>query len=116
VIDFDALVLKPVLDQFARPVVITPTVSQPTVAPYTRRGSHHKRVVDVPMEDGSIMSSVADTIGFRYAEWPALPPLQGDRLFMPAFQSHPALGPYMVDHVTKDSEGGGLITIKKVDQ
>lgn len=110
-IDFDALVLGPAMDVFARSVVVTPKADG--AAAYTARGVYDEKPIDVMVEGEGVMSSKIITLGFRLSELPA-PIVQGDRIDIGAEGSAPALGAFVVDDMDDDGQGGSVATLKAI--
>lgn len=110
-IDFDALVLGPAMDAFARDVTVTP---KNTATPaYVARGVYSERPIDIQIEGEGIMSSKIVTLGFRLSELTSqLSP--GDRIDIPADGSSPARGAFVIDDTDDDGQGGTIATLKAV--
>jgi hypothetical protein len=111
-IDFDALVLAPAMTAFARPIVVTPVMSQPGAAAFGARGVWEIKNIDVQTEEG-IYSGQRRTLGVRLSEF-AVPPVQGDRVDIPAYLSRPAEATHVIDDVDDDGQGGSTWTMKQV--
>lgn len=114
-IDFDALVLAPTVAVFSRPVTVYPVASQPLAAPYAARGVWASKPVDVPLEDGSILSSQDHVLGIRVAEF-TVPPAQGDRIEIDAHLSAPRLGLFAVEDSDDDGQGGAELSLKVIGE
>lgn len=112
-IDLDRLILRPALAAFSRPITYSPLVSQPGAPAFRARGVYDETPVDIGTEGDGIMSSVNITLGIRLSEF-AVPPMQGDRLTIPAHLSLPAVGDCIVDNLDRDGNGGGILALKKV--
>lgn len=111
-IDFDNLVLGPVMNTFARPAEITPIKSQGSnVAAYTKRGVWTVKNVDVVMEDNNILSTKVLTLGVRLSEFP-VPPVKGDVVYLPPVLTLPEEGPMVIDDTDEDGQGGSVWTLK----
>ena len=112
-IDFGGLVLAPAMAVFARPVTVTPLVSQPGAAAYPARGVWAVRAIDVPLEDGTIMNSKVLTLGIRTAEF-AVRPRKGDQIEVLAHGSLPRVGICLVDDTNPDGQGGMSLIAKVI--
>lgn len=112
-IDFDALVLTTCQNTFARPIVVTPTKSQPNAAPYNARGIWTARPVEIAMEDSSVMISQDLTLGIRRAEF-AIMVEQGDTIEIPAAGSMPRVGVCAIDKINRDGQGDVELALKVV--
>lgn len=110
-IDFDALVLGPAMDVFARPVRITPVKSAPGRAAFDARGIWSSKPQDVMLEDGGVLSTNVLTLDIRASEF-AYVPAQGDVIFIPAEGSQPELGSFTVDDNDSDGQAGYVLTLK----
>lgn len=110
-INFDALVLGPAMATFARPITVTPLVSQPGQPAYAARGVWNSKPINVALEDGSILSSQVHTLGIRKTEFP-VPIRQGDRIDIDAVQSLPRVGLCAVEDTDEDGQGGVVISVK----
>lgn len=113
-IDFDALVLKPAMNTFARPITVFPLASQPGAPAYPARAVWRlERNVDLALEDGGVLSSDVLTLGARLSEF-VVPPQAGDQVDVPLSGAMPALGLYYIDDTDDDGEGGTKWTLKQV--
>jgi hypothetical protein len=113
-LDMSTAVYLPNFEVFARPVVITPIVSQPAGVAYDARGILGTQDTGVPAEDGSIISDQQTILDILEAEFPTLP-RQRDRVMIPADGTVPAAGLFEV--VDTSSNGGGETTliIRKIE-
>lgn len=112
-IDFDALVLAPCMNVFARPITVFPVRSQPAGSAYQARGSWHARPVDVIADEGQVISSETYTLGIREKEF-SVPIVQGDRIEIPAYQTLARVGLFVVDDADVDGQGGTTLTLKMI--
>jgi hypothetical protein len=80
-INFSTDLLAKCFDVFARPITVTPIVSQPNQAAYSARAYFDSMGLDVLTEEGSIFSDSKTFIDLRIAEFPVLPK-QGDLITM----------------------------------
>lgn len=112
-IDFEALVLGPAMDAFARPITYTPVVSVPGAQPFVARGIWGKRPADMQLEDGSMLGTDELILGIRRSEFPAAP-MQGDLVDIDAYGSLPRVGICHVDDDGDDGQGGYSLVLKIV--
>ncbi len=112
-IDFNALVLAPCQNSFARPIIVTPAKSQPNVAPYEARGIWTEKPVEVLLEDSSVMISQDLTLGIRKVEFPVMVE-QGDTIEIPAAGSMPRIGICAIDKINTDGQGDVQLVLKKI--
>jgi hypothetical protein len=103
VIDFDALIGPAVYGAFARPISVTPLVSQPGQPAYTAKGIWRVEHIDIETESG-IYSGKAYTLDIHLADF-AIPPAPKDKVSLPAHLSMPTLGPLWIDNTFDDSVG-----------
>lgn len=106
-VDFSTLVYLPSYNTFARPIIITPIVSQPNAAPYTARGIYNT----VPMDDpttGAVLSDMRTIVDILESEFTVLP-LQRDQITIPSDGNLPALGTFEIQDT--DANGGGETTL-----
>ncbi|MGY3278130.1 head-tail joining protein [Bradyrhizobium sp. S3.7.6] len=124
-VDFSKLVLAPAMATFAKPVTVTPVVSQPNAAPYTARGIWTIQNTQILGESGNIYSTVNIKLGIRLADFPATAPGQGDKITtlasdLPLGLLDGALDPtityidFLLDDVTPDGQGGLSLSLKRV--
>ena len=107
-VDFSTELYAKLWDQFARPITVTPVVSQPGAPAYAARGYFDTKEADVLTEANSILSSSQSFLDIRQAEF-AVEPLQGDIIDIP-FHANVAGGTFEVlDLAGKGT--GGIITI-----
>lgn len=111
-IDFDALVLKPIHDVFAIAVRVTPLVSQPGEPAYDARMAYTSTALDVVMQDDTIFSDQQTKLGLRYKEFPTAIPDRGDLIEIME-PSHWAFGKkYWVGDVDDDGQGGADLLLR----
>ena len=96
-------------DAFARPVTVTPLVSQPGSPAYGARGYFDSKETDILTEAGAVLSDSQTFLDIRMEEYPVLP-LQGDRIDIP-FHQGVAGGSYEVLDLAGKGNAGGIITI-----
>lgn len=107
-IDFDALVLKPCQDTFAKPMLVMPLASQPSVPVYPARRISSKRPVDIALEGGGVLSSDETRLGIRLSEFP-IPPVPGDRVSLDG-----GLTWLEIDDLDSDDEGDAKLALKAI--
>ena len=105
-IDWGALVLSPVMDVFAQPIVVTPTVSQPSVQPYPAQGVFKAEEASIPLEDGEIVATTVYTLGIRLSDYP-IPIVPEDQLAVAGFT-------FAIDQLHPDGQGGATLTLKRL--
>ena len=103
-VDFDTLVLAPSQDVFSIPVTAYPVASLPKVRSYAARGIFSYNVFEIPLDDGSKMTSVTITLSIRLKEFPANP-TSGDQILIKGTL-------YIVDRATPDGQGASKLTLK----
>lgn len=98
---------------WARPVTVTPIVSQPGVPAYSSRGYYDERQLDVLGEAGTIFSDGQTYLDILEAEYPVTP-LQGDQIDIPFHQGVHG-GSFIVLDLTPGNAGGMLtLTLRKI--
>lgn len=112
-IDFDALVLGPCQEAFARPITITPLASQPGQPAYGARGIWSARPVNIGLEEGSVMVSQDLTLGIRRNEL-AVMIKQGDSIEIDAYMSLPRVGVCDIDRLNLDGQGDVQLVLKVI--
>ena len=95
-------------DTFARPVTVTPTVSQPGGPAYGARGYYDVKELDVFTEAGAPFSSGQAYLDILIAEFPVLP-MQGDTIDIPFHQGAEG-GSFQVSDLSP-SDAKGMITV-----
>lgn len=114
-VDFSAQVYSPAQDMFGRPIVVTPTVSQPSMPPYNARGIYTTEEEDLPAEDGSIFSDQHTILDVVAREFEVLP-IQGDLIFIPAVGGIPAAGNFVIIDIKDNGGGETTFELRKVVQ
>ena len=114
-IDWSTAVYLPVFDAMARQATITPLISQPSAAPYAARGIYDTEEIDVPAEDGSILTDQKTLFDIREYEFLVLP-AQGDHIYIPADRGAMA-APGNFEIINAWTNGGGetTLTLRKID-
>lgn len=113
-IDFDALVLGPAMNAFARPVTVFPLVSQPGQPSFTARGIWARRPADMQLEDGSVLGTDEITLGIRIGEFPImLKP--GDHIDIDAYLSLTRIGLCEMVDDGEDGQGGYALVLKIIE-
>src|SRR5262245_26029869 len=107
-INFSDVVYGPCQDIFGRPVNFTSKLGNSFTG--AGRGIYDTRAIDVPVEDGVIMSDQQTIVAIRAVEFSTWP-VQGDTISIPAepISQLPALGQFEIIDV--DDNGGGEITL-----
>jgi hypothetical protein len=114
-IDFSTLVYMPNFDIWGRTVIFTPLVSQPNAAPYENRAIYDTDEVDVPADDGSVLTSHKTTLDIREAEFGILP-TQGDRVFIPAdVGAMEEVGNFEIINVWQNGGGETTLLLRKIE-
>lgn len=108
-VDFSEDLYLPNYNQWARPVTVTPVVSQPGQPAYSNRGILDSKETDVLGEDGSVFSDSKTILDIRMQEYAVLP-MQGDLVDIPFHQNVPG-GSFEVDDLAGVGNAGGEITI-----
>ena len=98
-----------VMDVFARPITVTPLVSQPGAPAFANRAYYDTKETDVLTEDGAIFSDSRTYIDIRLEEY-AVTPMQGDLIDIPLHEGTPG-GAFIVSDAAGDGNAGGMITL-----
>jgi hypothetical protein len=96
-------------DTFARPMTVTPIVSQPGAPAYDARCYFDTKETDILTEANSVLSDSQTFIDIRRVEF-AVEPKQGDRIDIP-FHAGVEGGSYEVLDLAGKGNAGGTITI-----
>lgn len=107
-IDWDKVVIGPVMGVFGEPVMFRPVVG----APFPISGLFHEAYVSVDLAGGPGVTSVAPALGVRLAEF-STPPLQKDRVSITATALHGG-GTYAVKEVRPNGIGGALLMLNRM--
>lgn len=107
-IDFAALVLGPAMSVFGQPITVTPIASRPGAAAYQARGVYALKPVDVPLDNGTVLSTQQRTLGIRLVDFPAAP-MQLDQIEM-------AQGTFIVADIKLDGQGGADLWLRSIDE
>jgi hypothetical protein len=108
-VDYSTTIYLPNFEFFSRAVTITPLASQPNAAPYTARGIFNTDEIDVPAEEGAILTDQRTYIEIREFEFAVLPQ-QGDHVNIPADRgAMVALGDFEI--INAWTNGGGETTL-----
>ena len=112
-IDFASVVYAPNYAVFARPIIVAPIKSQPTLPSYEARGIYNTVSIDVVALDGSIISEQKTIIDVLEKDFVVLP-VQHDHISIPANSGLPDLGTWEI--IDSNTNGGGETTfeLKKV--
>src|SRR5262245_31704228 len=108
-VNFSQNLYKFAWDQFARPITVTPVVSQPGAPSYENRGYFDTKESDILTEDGAIFSDSRTFIDIRMIEFAVLP-MQGDIITIPQHEDVPG-GTYEVLDLAGKGNAGGIITM-----
>ena len=114
-VDFSSLVYLPNFDVWARTVTFTPIVSQPNAAPFEQRAIYDSEEVDVPGEDGSVLTSHKTTLDIREHEFAVLP-TQGDHVFIPAdVGAMGEVGDFEIINAWQNGGGETTLLLRKIE-
>lgn len=108
-VDFSTDLYLIAWDTFARPITVTPIVSQPGAPAYDARGYFDSKETDVLTEANNILSSAQSFLDIRQAEF-SVEPMQGDIIEIP-FNANVKGGTYEVLDLAGDGNAGGITTI-----
>jgi len=103
-------VYLPAFDVFARPITITPVVSQPSGAAYSARGIFSTDELDVMAEAGGIITDHQTILDLRESEFAVLPK-QGDLVNIPNDADAVPLHYNDFEVIDVSSNGGGETTL-----
>jgi hypothetical protein len=96
-------------DAFGDVIFINPLVSNPSAPIYQGRGVQVRRPVDVVLESGAVLSSLAHTVRLFRSEY-LVEPVPGDQV---SFDG--GLSWELIDDTDPDSGFGLLLTLKAAD-
>jgi hypothetical protein len=114
-LDYSTLIYLPNFEVLARTVTFTPLVSQPNAAPYVQRAIYDTDEVDVPAEDGSVVTTHRTILDIREAEFAVLP-TQGDHVFIPADTGAMGeLGDFEIINVFHNGGGETTLQLRKIE-
>ena len=114
-VDFSTSIYLPNFDVWARSVTISPIVSQPTAVSYTARGIYDTDELDVPAEDGSIITDHRTLLDILEHEFSVLPE-QGDHVNIPADRgAMGALGDFEIIDVWHNGGGETTLRLRKLE-
>lgn len=108
-VNFTNNLYKFVMDEFARPITVTPVASQPGAPTYANRAYFDTKETDIMTEDGGIFSDSKTFVDIRLAEFTVLP-MQGDIITIPFNEGTPG-GTYEVLDLSGKGNAGGMITM-----
>ena len=111
-VNFATDLLESNYDQWARPIVVTPLASAPSVSAYEMRGIHGTEALDLLGEDVVIsdQKTILDLNEEEFLDSGHALPQQGDLISIPAHGTLRALGDFEV--VSTSSDGGGETTLE----
>lgn len=108
-VDFSTELYAIAWDRFARPITVTPVVSQPGAPAYDSRGYFDTKETDVLTEANDVLSSSQSFLDIRQVEF-TVEPLQGDIIDIP-FHANVAGGTFEVLDRSGKGNAGGIITL-----
>lgn len=111
-INLGSMLYSPVYNVHARPITVTPAVSQPGQPDYTGRGCFKSRPIDVMVENNVI--SDAQTVVYIIEQEFPVPPLQGDTILVPASLDLPSKGSFVVADTDSNGLGETVLTLRAV--
>lgn len=109
IFNFHDQIYSPNWDTWARPITVTPLVSQPGQPAYGGRAYFDTKSTDVLTEDGGMYSDDKPFIDILIAEFPIMP-MQGDQVDIPPDQSI-AGGSFFVQDLSGVGNAGGMMNI-----
>ncbi len=104
--DFDRLVIAPLMGIFGKPIIVTPTVSQPGMPSYVARGDFRISNIDMSLLGGGIESTQTIAIGLRKADFLVFV-VPEDVITVDGVD-------YLVDDTDDDPQGHSIVTLKRV--
>ena len=107
-VNFGIQVYNPTFNVFARPVTLTPLVSQPSQPAYTARGVYGTEPIDILAEGTSVFSDSRTILDIIEQEFVVLP-VQGDTVLIGASADLSAVGTFEI--IETKSNGGGETTL-----
>jgi hypothetical protein len=114
-VDFETTLFLQCMDTYARTITITPTVSQPAQPAYSGRGIYNTRETMVQTDVGMAVLSDQETIlDILEGEFP-IPPVQGDRINVPADSGLAAKGDFEVVSTSTNGVGQTTLVIRKYE-
>jgi hypothetical protein len=108
-VNFSDELYLPNFNAFARPMTVTPVVSQPGAPAYDARCYFDSKETDILTEANSVLSDSQTFIDIRRVEF-SIEPKQGDRIDIP-FHAGTEGGSYEVLDLAGKGNAGGIITI-----
>jgi hypothetical protein len=97
------------MEIFARPVTITPVVSQPGAPPYSARGIFDTNELEIEALEETWVTSTRTELDIMETEFGILP-MQDDLVSIPADEMIPG-GEFIVSDVTSYGNAGGEVTL-----
>lgn len=113
-VNLDVLLQASIFDFWAIPVTFIPLASQPGGPSYPARGIYNTWDIDVPTEDGLIVSDQRTLLDIRISEFDVLP-VQKDHVVIPFDANGRALGEYEIMDADDNSGGQLVLTIRKIE-
>ena len=122
-VDFSALVLGPNMSVFGKPILVTPTTSQPNAIPYPARGVWAVSSSSIMTEAGNMLSTFGLKLSIKMDEF-VVPPAQGDWITvaaadLPLGYWQGTLLPnanldFEVDDITPDGQGAAVLVLSRI--
>jgi hypothetical protein len=113
-LNYSTLVYLPSYELFARPVIIMPLASQPGMPSYGNRGIFDSGTMNVPLDDGSILSDQQTILDIRESEYGMLP-VQGDLVDIPADAGVPAEGAFEIINAWRNGGGETTLQLRRIE-
>lgn len=114
-INFSEALYAPCMVTFGRTIIVTPVVSQPGVAAYTRRGILDTGDSTIETDVGMVVVSDQNTILDIVDDDFDVPPKQGDIIDIPVDGSiRYGVGTYEVVETTSNGGGETAMTIRRI--
>jgi hypothetical protein len=114
-VNFAAIDYLPNFNLWARPIIVSPVVSQPGAPGYAARGIYDTAEIDVQAEDGSIITDHRTLLDILESEFDVLP-VQGDivAIGFDAAANEPDLGSFEIINVWHDGAGETSLQLRKI--
>ena len=108
-VDFAYWVYQPCFSLFARTITFYPLKSQPSVAPFSKRGIFDTNEIDVLGENNEIITDSRTELDILMPEW-SIYPTQGDMVDIP-WENDVDGGLFVVSDVHGHGNAGGELTL-----
>lgn len=112
-IDFSILAYEHAHELLARPIVVTPLVSQPGQPAYENAGIYHTDELNVLALDGSIISEQRTELYILESAFTVLPE-QGDLVEIPVVDTIKAAGLFKIKDASTNDGIETMLTLSKV--